>query len=135
MKKVLVGNNSLPACIKEGTSSLLTFPGYSTSVWCTSGCLLWFWFVELKVGTLGNVSLCSLLVETAWAVRALNIIRIIWGWRRRKIRQFPSSGHMCLHLFCSTDTVDEVFVFLAPVRFLYSLQWKSEHRGLYGTLL
>jgi hypothetical protein len=63
-KEMLVCNNSLAACIEEGVLSLLTFPGYSTSVWCTSGCLLWFWFVELEVGTLGNVSLCGLLVES-----------------------------------------------------------------------
>jgi len=134
-KKVLVGNDSLPACIEEGISSLLTFPGYSTSVWCISGCLLWFWFVELKVGTLGNVSLCSLLVEAAWAVGALDIIRVIWRWGRRKIRQFPSPSHVGLHLFCSTNTVDEIFMFLAPVCFLYSLQWNSEQCGLYGTVL
>jgi len=45
--------------------SLSAFSGYCTFVWYTSASLLWFWFIELIVGALWNVPLCSLLVEAS----------------------------------------------------------------------
>jgi hypothetical protein len=89
-----------------------------TSGWCGSASWCWFRFIVGIVGTLWDVPFCGLLVEAPWAVRTLDVIGVVRGWRWRQVRSFPSSCYMCFHLFCSTDGADEFFMLLTPIWFL-----------------
>lgn len=67
------------------------------------------------VGTLGNVSFGSGLIEAARAVRTLDVVTILRGWWRGQIRKLAALGQVSLHLLGRPYGLDKFLVLAAPV--------------------